>query len=66
MKLQRTMIPLEVKDAILRLFKDLHITSFVVLDTVESGHTLVRADNQELDGVSRRGSLCLCEKFEVR
>lgn len=68
-KLQQKMKPVEVKDAILRVFKDLHISSFVDLNTVDSGHTLVRAEEQEIDGeyaVNRRGSLYLCEKLEVR
>ena len=68
-KLQRTMKAAEVKDAILRVFKDLHISSFIVLDTLDSGHTLVRAEEKSIDGahaVGRRGCLYLCEKLEVR
>ena len=67
--LQRTMKPVEVKDAILQVFKAHHISSFIVLDTVDSGHTLVRAEEQNIDGeyaVNRRGSLYLCQKFQVR
>ena len=65
----RLMSPLEVKNAILRIFKDLNVTSFIVLDMAESGRTLVQAENQNIDGesaVNRRGCLYLCEMFEVR
>lgn len=63
------MAPSEVKDNILRAFKEFKITSFMVLDTINSGHTLVRADEQEIDGehaINRRGALYLCEEVEVR
>lgn len=69
MKLMRQMKPMEVKEAILKVFKDFHLTSYVVLDTVDTGHTLVQADEQNIDGevaISRRGCLYLCEKLEVR
>ena len=68
-KLQRKMKPAEVKDAILDVFKDLHLTSFIALETVDSGHILVRAKEQNIDGeiaISRRGCLYLCYKLEVR
>lgn len=47
---------------------DLNVASFTVLDMAESGHPLVPAENQNIDGesaVNRRGCLYLCEKFEV-
>ena len=50
-KLHRNMTPNEVKDAILQIFKSLQVTSFVVLEVVESGHSLVRAENQNIDAV---------------
>ena len=59
-KLQRTLVPSEVKDNILRDFKEFKISSFVVLDTIDFDHTLVHADEQEIDGenaINRRGSL---------
>lgn len=66
--LRRTMKAAEVKEAILDAFKSLHISSFIVLDAIDSGHTLVRSEKQEIDGeyaINRRGSLYLCEKLEV-
>ena len=68
-KLMRRMKPVEVKEAILKVLKEFHLTSYVVLDTVDTGHTLVQADKQNIDGeiaISRRGCLYLCEKLEVR
>ena len=68
MKLMRRMKPMEVKEAILKVFKDFHLTSSVVLDTIDTGHTLVQADEQNIDGeiaICRRGCLYLCEKLEV-
>ena len=65
----RSMSPLEVKNTKLRIFKDLNVTSFIVLDMAESGRTLVQAENQNIDGesaVNRRGCLYLCEMFDVR
>ena len=49
-KFRQTMTPDKVKDAILCVFKNLHISSFIVLDTVDSGHTLAESDEQNMDG----------------
>ena len=67
-KLVRSMTALQVKNIILRAYEDLKLTTFVVLDTTESGHHLIKADDQDMNGESairRRGCLHLCEKFEV-
>ena len=60
--------PLQVKNAILRAFQDIKLSSFVVLKTMESGHHLVKAEEQDVDGdgaIKKRGCLYLCEKYEV-
>lgn len=57
-----------MKNVILRAFEDLQLTAFVVLVTTESGHHLIKADNQDISGecaIQRRGCLYLCEKCEV-
>ena len=65
LKFTRTMTQLEVKNQIIRTFK---VTTFIVLDCDSTGHTLVKASNQSIDGegvVGRKGALYLCEKFEL-
>lgn len=60
--------PLEVKNVILRAFQDIKLSSYVVLETIENGQHLIKADLQDLDGVGaikRRGCLYLCQKYEV-
>ena len=51
-KLLRAMIALEVKNCIMRAFQDHQIKTFVVLDVLESGHTLIQADEQDINGDS--------------
>lgn len=67
-KFLRSMGYLEVKDAIFCAFQEFNLSSFVVLDTTESGHHLTKAKEQDINGdvaIKKRGCLYLCEKYEV-
>ena len=68
-KLLRKMAPLQVKNAILHAFEELHLESFVVLETTESGHCLIKAEEQNIDvewAIKKRGCIYLCENYEVK
>ena len=65
LRFSRCMSNLEVKNQIIRTFK---VSEFVVLECDGTGHNLVRAADQTIDGetvVDRKGKLYLCEKFEL-
>ena len=56
---------LEVKNQIIRAFQ---VPEFVVLECDSTGHNLIRAADQKIDGetvVDQKGALYLCEKFDL-
>lgn len=65
LRFSRNMSNLEVKNQIIRAFK---VPEYVVLECDSTGHNLIRAADQTLDGekvVDRKGALYLCENFEL-
>ena len=64
LRITRSMTNQEVKNQVIRAFK---VDKFVVLECDSTGHNLVKAGDQTIDGekvVDRKGALYLCEKFE--
>ena len=64
LRISRSMTNQEVKNQVIRAFK---VDKFVVLECDSTGHNLVKAGDQTIDGekvVDRKGALYLCEKFE--
>ena len=64
LRISRSMTNQEVKNQVVRAFK---VDKFVVLECDSTGHNLVKAADQSIDGekaVDRKGGLYLCEKFE--
>ena len=65
LRFSRSMSNLEVKNQIIRTFQ---VSEFVVLECDSTGHNLIRAADQTIDGetvVDRKGALYLCEKFDL-
>ena len=65
LRFSRSMSNLEVKNQIIRAFQ---VSEFVVLECDSTGHNLIRAADQKIDGetvVDRKGALYLCEKFDL-
>ena len=68
-KLQRQMAPLQVKNSLLQAFQEFNLQSFVLLDTMECGHNLIKSEEQNINGewaIKKRGCIYLCEKYEER
>ena len=65
MKVTRGMSAREVKDKICAAFD---VTNFTALECDRNGHSLIKCCDQEINGEAvsqRRGSLYLCETFQV-
>lgn len=65
LRVTRAMSSQEIRDKIVGAFK---ISDYTVLEVDSSGHYLLKACDQNVDGVmaaDRRGSLYLCETFKV-
>ena len=65
MKVSRGMNAKELKHKISGAF---HVSDYTILEFANSGHTLVKCYDQEIDGdavTQRRGCLYLCEAFQV-
>ena len=64
LRISRSMSHQEVKNQIIRAFK---MNEFTVLECDSTGHNLIKAADQTIDGekaVDRKGALYLCEKFD--
>lgn len=65
-KIKRSMTHRDINNLVIKSFG---IKTYTVLECDSSGHNLMRAQNQEVNGdaaIGRRGCLYLCETFEVR
>lgn len=64
-KFNRGMSYQEVKNKIIRAFS---VNDFVVLDCDTSGHSLIKCEDQHIDGekvIGRKGGLYLCKEFNM-
>ena len=61
-KFQHQMAPLQVKNSLLQAFQEFNLQSYVLLDTMECGHNLIKSEEKNINGewAIKKGGAFIC------